>query len=194
MIKIKDILLVAQNSGPVDELKLSLSAIGVENIHSLSIDQDILTHVSKIIPDAVIIEVDTLDHALLDQIKAINQSHSIPVLLFTETDEDLIIEKAIKSGVATYIVGSLEARRLASILQVAITRFKDVQQIKNDLVKTRAQLEERKVIDKAKGLLMKHKQYSEDDAYQALRKMAMDKNKRIIDIAEGIITAFDLLA
>jgi len=186
-------MLVALKSSPIDELKANLSNIGVENIHSLSINQDILAHVSKIQPDAIIIEVDTLDHALLDQIKAINQSCSIPVLLFTETDEDLIIEKAIKNGVATYIVGSLEAHRLASILQVAITRYKEVQQIKNDLVKTRAQLEERKVIDKAKGILMKHKQYSEDEAYQALRKMAMDKNKRIIDIADGIIATFDLL-
>jgi len=193
MSNIKNIMLVTQSATPFDELKSSLSDTGVENIHSLSFKQDILAHITKIQPDAVIIEIESLDHELLNQIKSINQSYAIPVLLFTETDEDQIIEKAIKSGVATYIVGPLDAHRLGSILQVAITRFKEVQQIKSDLLKTRAQLEDRKVIDKAKGILMKHKQFTEDEAYQALRKMAMDKNKRIIDIAEGIIATFDLL-
>lgn len=114
--------------------------------------------------------------------------------MFTETSDDLIIEKAIKYGVTTYIAGSIDTQRIKSILQVTVTRCTEIQKLKNDLTQTKAQLEERKVIDKAKGILMQHKRYSEDDAYKALRKLAMDKNKRIIEIAEGIEATFDLLS
>ena len=194
MKTIKKLLLVLTKIDPDDELRETLLDLGIKHIETMTVDQDIHAHISNNIPEAIIIEVEQLDSELLQQIRSINQSFQLPVILFTETDEDLIIEQAIKSGVATYIVGSLEAQRIQSILQVAITRNSEVQKLKQDLIKTRGQLEERKVIDKAKGILMKHKHYSEDEAYQALRKMAMDKNKRIIEIAEGIIAAFDLLS
>ncbi len=191
---IKKILLVLQEAGSADELRETLSRLGIHKIETMTTVQDIHAHISIDHPEGIIIEIKQLDDDLLQQIRSINQSFTIPVILFTETDEDLIIEKAIKSGVATYIVGSLEAQRIQSILQVAVTRFAEVQKLKQDLTKTRAQLQERKVIDKAKGILMKHKQISEDESYQALRKMAMDKNKRIAEIAEGIVATFDLLS
>ncbi len=194
MTGIKEILLVLQEVDPADELKATLTSIGVDKIETMTNDQDIHAHLDNNVPDAIIIEVEQLDGSLLQQIRSINQGFSVPVILFTGSNEDEIIEQAIKNGVATYIVGTLEAQRIKSILQVAVTRFAEVQKLKLDLVKTRTQLEERKVIDKAKGLLMQHKQYSEDEAYQALRKMAMDKNKRIAEIAEGIIATFDLLS
>lgn len=194
MKTIKKLLLVLMKMDPDDELRETLLGLGIKHIETMTVDQDIHAHISNNTPEAIIIEVEQLDSELLQQIRSINQSFQLPVILFTETDEDLIIEQAIKSGVATYIVGSLEAHRIQSILQVAITRNSEVQKLKQDLIKTRGQLEERKVIDKAKGILMKHKHYSEDEAYQALRKMAMDKNKRIIEIAEGIIATFDLLS
>jgi len=194
MITVKQIILATQRPAPDDDLKTVLQSMGVEKIECISVCQDLYAHVSKSSPEAIIIEVSSLDEDLLQQIRSINQALMIPVILFTDTDEDIIIEKAIKNGVATYIVGVLDVHRIQSILQVAITRFNEIQKLKHDLTTTRAQLEERKIIDKAKGILMQHKQYSEDDAYKALRKMAMDKNKRIVDIAEGIIAAFDLLA
>ncbi len=194
MIEIKHILLVLQKIDPADELKLTLSDLGIDKIETMTSEQDIHARICTSLPDAIIIEVEQLDETLLQQIKSINQGFSIPVILFTGSNEDLIIEKAIKNGVATYIVGSLEAHRIQSILQVAMTRYAEIHKLKQDLLNTRAQLEERKLIDKAKGLLMQHKQYSEDEAYQALRKMAMDRNKRISEISEGIIAAFDLLA
>ena len=194
MKTIKKILLVLKEADPADELKETLSGLGIEHVETMTVQQDIHAHISQNTPEAIIIEVEQLHTELLQHIRSINQSFEIPVILFTETDEDLIIEQAIKSGVATYIVGALEAQRIQSILQVAVTRYSEVQKLKQDLLKTRTQLEERKIIDKAKGLLMKHKHYTEDEAYQALRKMAMDKNKRIIEIAEGITATFDLLS
>ena len=193
MPDIQQILLVLPDPDPNEALKAALSELAINRIESITTDQDIYAHVSNNLPDAIIIEVDKLDDELLQQIRSINQTHAIPVILFTDTDEEIIIEKAIKSGVATYIVGSLATHRIQSILRVATTRFAETQKLKHDLVKTKAQLEERKIIDKAKGILMDHKHCSEDEAYKALRKMAMDKNKRIVEIAEGIMSTVELL-
>lgn len=194
MRSIKKVLLVLMKKDPAEEIKETLKNIGIQTIESITVDQDIHAHIHDSLPEAVIIEVDQLDELLLQQIRGINQIFQIPVILFTETDEDRVIEQAIKSGVATYIVGALEAKRIQSILQVAVTRYSEVKKLKQDLQHSQAQLHERKTIDKAKGILMQHKQISEDEAYQALRKMAMNKNKRIIEIAEGIIATFDLLS
>lgn len=194
MNSIKKVLLVLMKQDPAEELKETLINIGIQHIESITVDQDILAHINQSIPEAIIIEIDQLDEMLLQQIRGINQGFQIPVILFTETDEDQVIEQAIKSGVATYIVGALETQRIHSILQVAVTRYSEIKQLKQDLQHTQAQLQERKTIDKAKGILMKHKQYSEAEAYQALRKMAMNKNKRMVEIAEGIIATFDLLS
>ena len=100
---------------------------------------------------------------------------------------------AIKSGVNAYIVDGLEEKRVQPIIDVAIARFREFQALKDELDATRSQLAERKVVEKAKGILMKHKDITEDEAYQSLRKMAMDKNKRIADVADGVISAFELL-
>ena len=100
---------------------------------------------------------------------------------------------AIKSGVKAYIVDGLEENRVQPIIDVAMARFREFQALKDELDATRNQLSERKTVEKAKGILMKHKNISEDDAYQSLRKVAMDKNKRIVDVSESVISAFELL-
>ncbi|VAX09630.1 Response regulator NasT [hydrothermal vent metagenome] len=187
------ILLVTKETNSTALLKNTLAETGVTETVQIKIKQDIYSYTREIKPKAVIIETDTLDDELLQHIRAINHECVVPVLLFTDTDEEALIDKAIKSGVATYIAGSAEPKRIKTILQVAMSRFRETQKLKQDLDKTQAQLEERKIIDRAKGILMQHKHYSEDEAYRALRKMAMDKNKRISDIAESIVSTFELL-
>ena len=194
MTDINKILLVLQKSGPSGELKETLSGLGIGIIDSITSEQDIYAHARHNPPEAIIIECDILDNELLQQIRNINQSHAIPVIIFTDSNEDSIIEKAIKSGVSTYIVGNLEVQRIQSILKVAMTRNRQTRELMQDLDQTRQQLEERKLIDKAKGILMKHKQLDENDAYKTLRKMAMDKNKRIAEIADSIVSTFELLS
>ena len=88
---------------------------------------------------------------------------------------------------------ALEEKRVQPIIDVAIARFREFQALKDELDATRSQLAERKAVEKAKGLLMKHKKITEDEAYQMLRKMAMDKNKRIAEVSEGVISAVELL-
>ena len=193
MLKINRLLIVAGSASVSGDLLDSLQALGISEIDTITTDQDIYARVSASSPEAVIMEVDILETHLLEQINSINQNCAVPVILFTGCVEDMIIEKAIRYGVATYIVGTIEANRIQTILQVAVTRYHQTRKLEQDLQETRAQLQERKIIDKAKGIIMQHKQCSEDEAYQSLRKMAMDKNMRIVDIADNIISTFAML-
>jgi len=113
--------------------------------------------------------------------------------MFTNDGDAKTIELAVKSGVTAYIVDGMAPDRIKPILDVAILRFREYQLLRNELELTRLQLSERKQLDKAKGLLMQKKGLDEEHAYQLLRKMAMDRNMKIAELARSIIAAAELL-
>jgi response regulator NasT len=123
----------------------------------------------------------------------LNQDQPKPIVLFAERSDDETIAAAMRAGVSAYVVDALNPKLLKSIMQVAIARFREFQALRRELEETRTKLAERKLIDKAKGLLMQHKSLSEQDAYQALRKLAMDRNQRIGDVARNVIAVMELL-
>jgi response regulator NasT len=137
--------------------------------------------------------ISRLEGSVFANLRDVNKTKPKPIVMFTESSEDHMAGTAIKSGVNAYIVDGLEEKRVQPIIDVAIARFREFQALKDELDATRNQLAERKAVEKAKGLLMKHKKITEDEAYQSIRKMAMDKNKRITDVADGIISAFELI-
>lgn len=129
-------------------------------------------------------------HVKTDYLNALSQqvnNYPSPIILFTKDDSSEAIEQAIKIGVNAYIVDGFNSERIKPIIEVAISRFKQYQQIANELYKTRQDLENRKLIDRAKGILMHSKNMDEQQAYKAIRKMAMDKSKSMADIARSII-------
>jgi len=115
------------------------------------------------------------------------------VIMFAEDQQTDTINKVIKAGVSAYIVEGLEPRRIKAIIDIAIARFNDHKALKDELQKTKNQLEERKLIDRAKAILIKSKDYSEDQAYHALRKLAMDRKISIGEMAKNVISVADLL-
>lgn len=125
--------------------------------------------------------------------REINQHHSIPVVMFAEDQQTETINKVIKAGVSAYIVDGLEPKRLKAIVDIAIVRFNEQQALKDELKKTKTQLEDRKLVDRAKAVLIKSQGYSEDDAYHALRKLAMDRKVSIGEMAKNVIAMADLL-
>jgi response regulator NasT len=130
---------------------------------------------------------------LFNCVQKINLHNPLPVVVFTYDDSRDVIRLAIKAGVSAYIVDGLQAKRIVSILDTALFRFQEQQQIKQELAKTKTSLTERKLIDKAKGIVMKRSNIDEDAAYKTLRKMAMDKNMRMAELAKSIISASELL-
>ncbi len=188
------IILVDKNTGRSAILRRALQDKGHEVICRIENSIHLQNSNEMTHADVLIVNADIPDREVFANLTDVNKTKPKPIVMFTEESNSEMASSAIKSGVNAYIVDGLEERRVQPIIDVAIARFREFQALKDELDATRNQLSERKAVEKAKGLLMQHKGISENAAYQALRKMAMDKNKRIVDVANGVISAFELLA
>ncbi len=143
--------------------------------------------------DVIVINMDTPERDIFDCLARLNQEKPKPVVMFANDDNHKTIQAAIKAGVSAYVVDGFNPNRVKTVLDIAVARFSEYQIMREELINTKTQLADRKLIEKAKGLLMTHKAMSEDQAYQALRKLAMDKNQKIAEIAEQLIAMADIL-
>ena len=143
-------------------------------------------------PDVVILNLYTPDENVLTMMRDINAQHSVPVVMFAEDQQTETINQVIKAGVSAYIVDGLEPKRLKAIIDIAIARFKDQQALKDELKKTKTQLEDRKLVDRAKAILIKSQGYTEDQAYHALRKLAMERTVTLGEMAKNVIAMVEL--
>lgn len=153
---------------------------------------NLLEVINSLQPDVAILNLYSPGDAVLKMVLDINQHHSIPVVMFAEDQQTDTINKVIKAGVSAYIVDGLEPKRIKSIVEIAIVRFKEQQALKEELKKTKTQLEDRKHIDRAKAILIKSQGYSEEEAYHALRKLAMDRKISLGDMAKNVIAMAEL--
>ncbi|WP_150048220.1 MULTISPECIES: ANTAR domain-containing response regulator [Methylomonas] len=144
-------------------------------------------------PDAVVLNLYSPDDLILKMVLDINQLYAVPVIMFAEDQQTETINKVIKAGVSAYIVDGLEPKRIKAIIDVAIARFREQQALKEELQKAKTQLEERKFIDRAKAILIKSQNYTEDQAYHALRKLAMDRKISMGEMAKNVIAMAELL-
>ena len=139
--------------------------------------------------DVIIIALVKADKAIMNTIEFLIELHPIPVVMFVnEGDEASSIDSVI-SGISAYVINGLEQSRVRPIVTTAITRFHETQKLRRELDKNRQALRERKLIERAKGLLMKQRQCSEEQAYITLRTLAMKQNKRIAEISAFLIDA-----
>ena len=144
-------------------------------------------------PDMVIIACESPDRDMLEALQVANEQVPRPVVMFVDRSDDNATAKALEAGVAGYIVDGFNPKRISSILTVAAQRFAVTQGLRKDLDKAKADLAARKTIDRAKGVLMTSRNLSEDDAYKALRKHAMDTGRPIQAVAADILAVSDLL-
>jgi response regulator NasT len=187
------IILVDVNAGRSAMLRRALQDKGHEVISRMTSSVELLDSNEMTHADVIIVNSDIPNEEVFANLTDVNKAKPKPIVMFADESSSEMANSAIKSGVNAYIVDGLEENRVQPIIDVAMARFREFQALKDELDATRSQLSERKVVEKAKGLLMKHKKVDEDAAYQSLRKMAMDKNKRIVDVAESVINAFELL-
>lgn len=144
-------------------------------------------------PDIVLIDIDNPTRDMMEELTLASGPLDRPVAMFVSGQAGGLAQAAIEAGVSAYVVDGLSPSRIKPIMDVAIARFRMIRQMRNELAETRRALEERKVIDRAKGLLMKAKGIDEDAAYALLRKAAMDQGRRVADVAEALVTASGLL-
>ena len=151
------------------------------------------SEVAAFAPDIIVIACDSADRDTLESLREAGESNPRPVVMFADRSEPGLAEQAIRAGVAAYIVDGLAPARVRPILEVAMTRFALMQQLRGDLAKAKASLESRKVVDRAKGLLMRERGLDEDSAYKLLRKLAMDKGRPIGAVAADLLAFAGIL-
>lgn len=149
--------------------------------------------VARLQPDVIVVDIDSPDRDTLDTMASLNRDNPRPIVMFAGENDEASIERALRAGVSAYVVDGLDPVRVKGIVDVAIARFREFQALRSELEKTRNELADRKLIDRAKGLLMQHRGYGERDAYHAMRRMAMDRSQRLVDVARNIISVFELL-
>ncbi|HEU4487375.1 MAG TPA: ANTAR domain-containing protein [Povalibacter sp.] len=143
--------------------------------------------------DAIVLESYSPDVDLLDRIVDAMGEKPLPLVIFSGDATEQAIHHAVRAGAAAYVVDGLDAQRVPVILQVALARFEFMNNLRSELTLAQQKLTERKFVERAKGLLMKARGLSEDEAYHTLRRMAMERNRRMGDVARSVLEMADLL-
>lgn len=144
-------------------------------------------------PDVIVIDLDSPSRDTIEHMRSITTNRPRPIVMFAEEGEPETIRKAVAAGVSAYVVKGLQPERVRPVVDVAIARFQEVESLRRELKKAQQSLADRKIIEKAKGLLMSRRGYDEETAYRAMRDLAMDRNMKLVDVADSIVAAADLL-
>jgi response regulator NasT len=174
-------------------LRIGLLQAGYNIIASLPADMYLPDRIAQLQPDMIIVDAESDARDVLEHVVFATRSARRPIVLFTEDRNTSNMEAAMAAGVSAYIVAGLQTERIKPVLDVALARFNADQKLRSELSDTKLKLAERKTVERAKGLLMTRQKLSEDEAYQKLRRMAMDKNLKLSEVAQRIIDAADLL-
>ena len=187
------ILLIDDTPKKVGRLKSALIEAGFEVIDESGLTIDLPARVEAVRPDVILIDTESPGRDVMEQVVLVTRDQPHPIVMFTDEHDPGVMRQAIKSGVSAYIVEGIHAQRLQPILDVAMARFESDQALRAELLARDAQLAERKRIELAKGLLMKMKSCDEEEAYTLMRRQAMSRQQKLIQVAEQIIAMHDML-
>jgi response regulator NasT len=186
-------LVVEESRGRARILREALEAAGDEVVVSRGAPLALLKMVERVQPDVIVIDTESPSRDTLENLAVMGQHLPRPIVMFAADDTPETLRNVMRAGVAAYIVDGLDAARVKSIVDVACARFEEYQRLRDELAATRLKLSERKLVERAKGLLMKARGLDEEAAYGALRKLAMDRGRPLADVAQQVIDAADLL-
>lgn len=187
------ILLVNDTNKQVGRLRAALMQAGFDVVEEVSSAFMIPRRVASLQPDVVMIDTESASRDVLEQIVIVSQDEPRPIVMVSDDGQPAAIRAAIRAGVSAYVVEGIDVAKLESVLAVAQARFEADQALKQQVKVAESKLNERKTVERAKGLLMQLRGLSESDAYNAMRKMAMDRNIRIVEVAEKLLAMNDLL-
>ncbi|WP_375691358.1 ANTAR domain-containing response regulator [Pseudooceanicola sp. LIPI14-2-Ac024] len=172
----------------------SLREAGDFDIQVISEPTSLARQIQATQPDVVLIDIANPSRDALEELALASGPLDRPVAMFVDRSDDGLSAAAIEAGVSAYVVDGMQPARVKPILDAAIARFRMFQRMRIELAETKKALEERKVIDRAKGMIMKARGVDEDQAYAILRKAAMDQNKRVADVAAALVSTAGLLS
>ena len=174
-------------------LEEGLREAGYTEVVRIGEMQSLLSRIYALDPDVIVIDLENPSRDILEQMFQVSRAVRRPIAMFVDQSDTASIQASVDAGVSAYIVDGLKKERLKPILDLCISRFNAFSRLQDELDRTKSALEERKVIDRAKGILMKLKGLNEEEAYVLLRSTAMREKKKIGEIAQSILTASELL-
>jgi two-component system, response regulator / RNA-binding antiterminator len=187
------IVIVDENPLRAAILVDGLAEAGYTHVIRIEETVSLLARIYSLDPDVILIDLENPSRDVLAQMFQVSRAVKRPIAMFVDQSDTAAIEAAVDAGVSAYIVDGLKKERIKSIIDLTISRFNAFARLQEELDRTRSELSERKVIERAKGILMKVKNISEADAYVLLRKTAMSQNKKLGDVAQSVVTAAELL-
>lgn len=174
-------------------LRIGLLENGFNLIASLPADVFLADRIAQLQPDMIIVDAESDARDALEHVVMATRDERRPIVMFTNDQDSANARAAVAAGVSAYIVAGLKPERIRPILDVALARFEHEQSLRAELADAKSELKDRKTIDRAKGLLMQRQQLTEEAAYAKLRKTAMDKNLKLVDVAQRMLDVVDLL-
>jgi two-component system, response regulator / RNA-binding antiterminator len=187
------ILLIDQNMTRASILEEGLREAGYTNVTVVRDMQNLLRRIVDADPDVVCIDLENPNRDVLEQMFQVSRVVRRPVAMFVDRSDSDMIKAAVESGVGAYVVDGLKKERVKAVVDMAVSRFNAFNDLREELGRAKQALDERKVVERAKGILMKDRGLTEEAAYALLRKAAMSDNRRVVDIAQAVITAAGLL-
>lgn len=187
------ILIIDENRIRASIIEDGLREAGHERVSVITDVSEVGRQIGEIAPDVVVVDLENPNRDTLEHFFSLSRVLRKPVAMFVDTSDGQSIEAAMEAGVSAYVIDGLKKERVKPILDMAISRFNAYSKLTRELEEARSQLEDRKVIDQAKGILMRTRGMDEDAAYQLLRKTAMNQNRRMVDIAQSLITAAGMM-
>ena len=187
------VLIVDQNVARGSILEEGLREAGYTDLVVVRDMQNLMRRILEEEPDVILIDLENPNRDVLEQMFQVSRLVSKPVAMFVDRSDAGMIEAAVDAGVGAYVVDGLRKERVRSVVDMAISRFRAFERLRSELDSTRQQLADRKIIDRARGILMRERGIDEEAAYQLLRRAAMQGNLRMVQVAQGVITAAELL-
>ena len=188
------ILIIDENRLRASVIEAGLRDAGYERLTVLEDVTGIARRIAELAPDVIVISLENPNRDMLENLFQLSRVVKRPIAMFVDRSDQASIEAAVEAGVSAYVVDGLKQERVKPILDMAISRFNAFSRMARELDEARTELESRKLVDRAKGILMRTRGLSEEDAYALLRKTAMNQNRKMSDIAQSLITAAGLLA
>lgn len=188
----KRILIIDDVKDRASWLKASLELLDYDVVDVLAWEQVDEHSIQSALADVIIVDANAPGRDTLEQISLMSRSLEKPVVVLGAQKDQHSVQQAMQAGVSAYVSHTIKSEDLSSIIQVAAARFAEYKRLRNELKEAKNQLTERKLVDRAKAILMEDHNYSEPEAYKRMRNIAMSKGKRIVDIAEAIILSKEL--
>lgn len=187
------VLIIDENRIRASIIEDGLREAGHSRVAVIHDVNEVARTIEATMPDVIVIDLENPKRDTLEHFFSLSRAIQRPIAMFVDRSDGAMIEKAVEAGVSAYVVDGLKKERVKPILDMAISRFNAFSRLTRELEQARSELEDRKLIEQAKGILMRQRNLSEADAYALLRSTAMNQNRRMVDIAQSLVTAAALL-